>query len=198
MRDYDGAAVELCIRGMLAAFGEDPGREGLKGTPNRVARAWKEMLSGYDLDPTEVLKTSDGGKGFEDVGGYDGLVVVSGIPFTSICEHHLLPFNGTADVGYLPARDGALVGLSKIPRLVLAFAYRLQVQERLTTQIAEALQKATDARGVGVRIASVHTCMSCRGVKIEAPMVTQVLLGAFRSEADVRAEFISLADRGGR
>lgn len=198
MNDYDEDMVRASVRRMLMGFGDDPGREGLSGTPARVARAWKEMLAGYGVNIAEVLKTSDGKDGFADVDGYDGLVLVAGIPFTSTCEHHLLPFHGTADVGYLPGEAGRVVGLSKIPRLVLAFANRLQVQERMTMQIAHGLKAHLLARGVGVRIASTHTCMSCRGVKVEAPMVTQVLLGAFRSEPDVRAEFIALCDRGGK
>lgn len=182
------AAAEL-----LASFGEDCGREGLLKTPERVAKAWREMLVGYDQDPAEVLKTSAGEVGFRE-GGVDQMVVIGGIEFSSVCEHHLLPFLGVADVGYLPnPEDPIVVGASKLPRLVDVFARRLQVQERMGQQIASALDEHLQPLGVGVRVRASHLCMVCRGVSKRAPMATEVLLGRFR-EPQIRAEFWALAD----
>lgn len=189
---FDTQGAEDAARQLLASFGEDITREGLDQTPRRVAKAWREMLVGYDQDPAEVLCTSGGAKGFRE-GGVDQMVVIGGIEFHSVCEHHLLPFFGVADVGYLPNPEEPLVvGASKIPRLVETFARRLQVQERMTQQIADALQDHLQPIGVGVRATATHLCMVCRGVQKRAPMATEVLLGRFRSP-EVRAEFWELA-----
>lgn len=196
MQRHDDEAMRDAVGVLLAAIGEDPEREGLIGTPGRVSRAWKEMMSGYTQDPARVLKANHGPEAFDDIEGYSGIVVVSGVEFTSMCEHHLMPFTGRADVGYLPGKNGSVVGLSKLARLVHVFARRLQIQERLTQEIAVSLRDALGARGVGVRVRSVHSCMSSRGVRAHAPMTTQVLLGAFREDAALRAEFLSLADHG--
>jgi len=182
--------IEQAVHDMLAAMGQDPHSDALKGTPNRVARAWVEMLQGYTQDPATVMKTSSNGDGFESV--YDGMVVLADIPFTSTCEHHLLPFIGTADVGYIPSSDGRVVGLSKLARLVDVYARRLQLQEQLTHQIANQLDHQTSAMGVGVRVSAVHQCMVCRGVRKAGTMSTEVLLGNFR-EPEVRAEFWNLS-----
>lgn len=189
---FDKEQAESATRQLIAAIGEDPSREGLVCTPARVARAWQELTGGYALDPATVLNTSDGSKGFND-GTVDQMVVVAGIEFTSLCEHHMLPFVGTADVGYLPNQDRpVIVGASKLPRLVDMFARRLQVQERMTQQIADALDRHLSPLGVGVRIRAQHLCMACRGVSKRAPMATEVLLGRFR-DSEVRAEFWSLS-----
>lgn len=186
-------AAADAVRALLRAVGEDTEREGLNGTPERVAKAWVEMLSGMHLKPSDVLKTSTGGDGFADIGGFDQMVVLADIPFHSVCEHHMLPFSGFADVGYVPGEAGLVVGVSKLARLVDLYARRLQVQERMTQQVAEALQLHLEARGVGVRIRAVHHCMSCRGVRKAGTMATEVLLGAFRDHA-VRAEFWQLCN----
>lgn len=190
---YDEPRAKAAIREFLLALGEDPDREGLLGTPQRVARAWREMVSGNNGDPASELQTSEGKPGFDIA--YDEIIVIGAIPFVSACEHHMLPFSGTVDVGYLPAeQDAVIVGASKLPRLVRRIARRLQVQERLTMQIAITLAEATKARGVGVRVIAEHSCMSCRGVGVRAPMATEVLRGAFR-EPSIRHEFWELANR---
>lgn len=174
------------VRNLLKYIGEDPDREGLVDTPKRVVKAFEEMTSGYAQNPKEILS-----KTFEQT--YDEVIIVRGISFTSLCEHHLLPFTGTADVGYIP---GLVVGLSKIPRLVDCFARRLQMQERLSRQIAEAIQLHLNAQGVAVVIRGSHSCMGCRGVrKPEAEMVTSVMLGMFKDNASARSEFLALTGR---
>lgn len=180
------AKAEQGIQELLKAVGEDPTRSGLTDTPERVVKAFLEMTCGYKQDPAQIL-----GRTFED--SYDEVVIVRNIAFTSLCEHHLLPFLGSADVGYIP---GKVVGLSKIPRLVDCFACRLQMQERLTRQIAEAIEKHLEARGVAVVIRGSHSCMGCRGVKKPgAEMVTSVTLGMFRDNASARSEFLALLSR---
>lgn len=186
------AQVERAVRGLLVALQRDVDSEALAGTPNRVARAWEELLAGYGQDPAEVMRCTGGAEGFEQ--HYDGMVVLAGLPFTSTCEHHLLPFVGTADVAYIPGPSGRVVGLSKLARLVDVYARRLQLQERLTTEVATALATVTEAAGVGVRFRAVHQCMVCRGVRKAGTMSTQVLLGCFR-EHEVRAEFWQLANQ---
>ena len=181
----NAAATEAAVRDLLVALGLDPDSDGLRGTPDRVARSWAELLAGYDQDPAEVMKCTDGAHGFRQA--YDGMVVLAGIPFTSTCEHHLLPFIGTADVAYIPGPNGRVVGLSKLARLVDVFARRLQLQERLTGEVAASLATVTDAAGV-----AVHQCMVCRGVRKSGTMATQVLLGCFR-QPEVRAEFWALS-----
>ena len=184
----DGMAMdaEIGIRHLLRHIGDDPDREGLGDTPKRVVTAYRQMTEGYEQDPEAILSTT-----FE-TDGYDELVIVRGIRFTSLCEHHLLPFVGTAAVAYLPAEHGRVVGLSKIPRLVECFARRLQLQEQMSSQIAHALWNALDPRAVGVHIEAQHQCMACRGVRqIDADMVTTTILGQMRSNHALRAEFIA-------
>jgi GTP cyclohydrolase I len=173
--------VEDAIVTLLRHVGEDPTRDGLRDTPGRVARAWREMTSGYDDDPAEILART-----FEE--SSDEMIILRGISFYSTCEHHLLPFYGTATVGYLP---GKVVGISKLARLVECFARRLQIQERMTRQIAEAVETHLEARGVGVILRAHHLCMGCRGVRQEeTEMVTSSMLGTLRSDSTSRSEFL--------
>lgn len=181
-RDSTADIADTVVR-QLEFIGEDPNREGLRDTPRRVIEALQEMTQGYEQDPKKILATR-----FRD--DYDEMVVVRGIPFTSLCEHHALSFRGTADVGYVPA--GQVVGLSKIPRLVHCFAKRLQLQERMTKQIAQALQEELKPMGVGVVVRAVHTCCADRGVRSHNEMVTSCLLGCMREEPEARAEFLAL------
>lgn len=175
--------VEEAIRTILLWVGEDPCRDGLKGTPERVCRALREMTSGYREDPSAILSTV-----FEQ--SYDEIIIVKDIPFTSLCEHHLLVFSGTVTVGYIPRK---VVGLSKIARLVDCFSRRLQIQERLTKQIAESLQEHLEAVGVAVVVSAEHSCMACRGVrKSGVSMITSSMLGVFRQDQTARMEFLSL------
>jgi len=178
-------ATEEGIKWLLRLIGENPDREGLLDTPKRVAKAYKEMTEGYGKDISEIL-----GVTFE-VGNVDEMVIVRNLDFVSLCEHHLLPFTGTATVAYIP--QDRVVGLSKIGRLVDAYARRLQVQERLTTQITTALDEHLSTQGSAALIRAHHSCMGCRGVrKPGAEMVTSSLTGEFRNP-EVRAEFLSLA-----
>lgn len=171
------------VRYLLQCVGEDPDREGLVDTPKRVVRALAEMTRGYREEPETVLGTV-----FEE--DCDQMVVVRGIRFASLCEHHLLPFTGTAAVGYIP--QGKVVGLSKIPRLVEAYARRLQMQERLTAQVASGIDSVLRPLGVGVVMRAHHACMGCRGVRQpDAEMVTSHLIGAAR-DASVKAELLAL------
>jgi GTP cyclohydrolase I len=173
------------VAALLSELGEDPSRPGLEATPSRVARALRQLTDGYDADPDEIVA----GAIFEQ--DYDEMVVVKDIPFYSLCEHHMLPFFGTCHVGYLPR--GRVVGLSKIPRLVEAFAHRLQLQERMTREIAEALNTAVAPRGVGVVMEARHLCMEMRGVqKTGGQLLTSCMLGTFRRDARTRAEFLDL------
>ena len=173
------------VESLLAELGEDPSRPGLKATPSRVARALRQLTDGYDADPDDIVA----GAIFDQ--DYDEMVVVKDIPFYSLCEHHMLPFFGTCHVGYLPR--GRVVGLSKIPRLVEAFAHRLQLQERMTREIAEALNAAVAPRGVGVVMEARHLCMEMRGVqKTGGQLLTSCMLGTFRRDARTRAEFLDL------
>jgi GTP cyclohydrolase IA len=176
------------IESLLGELGEDPSRAGLKATPDRVSRALRQLTSGYDADPEAII----GGAVFEQ--DYDEMVLVKDIPFYSLCEHHMLPFFGTVHVGYLPR--GRVVGLSKIPRLVEVFAHRLQLQERMTREIAEALNGALSPRGVGVVVEARHLCMEMRGVqKTGGQLITSCMLGTFRRDARTRAEFLDLVRR---
>jgi GTP cyclohydrolase I len=175
--------VANAVAHILRAVGEDPEREGLRDTPSRVARMYDEILAGYAVDPVALLNNA-----LFDV-DYPEMVIVEDIDFWSMCEHHLLPIFGKADVGYIP-RD-KVVGLSKIPRVVDAFARRLQVQERMTRQIAELLQDLINPLGVGVVIRATHLCMSMRGaMKADAQMRTTYLTGAFLTHSETRAEFL--------
>jgi len=180
----EGGEVARIVRELLRAVGEDPGREGLQRTPLRAERSWSELLSGRTASVSEVI-----GNGIfhEDC---SEMVLVKDIEFYSLCEHHLLPFYGRVHVGYIP--DGRIIGLSKIPRIVDLFARRLQVQERMTSQIAEALQDALQPKGVGVVADGVHLCMMMRGVqKQNSSAMTSCLLGSFRADARTRNEFLA-------
>jgi len=180
-------AAEDAVRTLLRWAGEDPAREGLIDTPKRVVDAYLDWYSGYAIDPREYL-----GRTFEETAGYDEMVVLRDIEFESHCEHHMAPIIGRAHVGYLPT--GKVVGISKLARLVNCFARRLQIQERLTRQIADAVEKHLEARGVAVIIRAQHLCMACRGVRQqESEMVTSAMLGTLRSDATSRAEFLRLA-----
>jgi GTP cyclohydrolase I len=176
------------VEQMLVELGEDPSRQGLRATPDRVARAFRELTDGYGLRASEVVA----GAVFDQ--DYDEMVLVKDIPFYSLCEHHMLPFFGTCHVGYLP--KGKVVGLSKIPRLVTMFAHRLQLQERMTKEIAEALNDQLAPRGVGVVVEARHLCMEMRGVqKTGGELITSCMLGTFRKDARTRAEFLDLVRR---
>ncbi len=186
---YDEARAEAATRELIAAIGEDPDREGLRDTPTRVAKAWKEILNGLNEDPRDYLRTQ-----FE--AGTDELVLVRDIVFHSVCEHHLLPFYGRAHVGYIP-RGGRVTGLSKLARVVEGYSRRPQVQERLTAQIADALDEVLHPQGVIVVIEAEHMCMSMRGVsKPGSSTVTSALRGIMNDGA-TRAEMMSLV-LGGR
>lgn len=175
--------VANAVLTILRSVGEDPQREGLQDTPARVARAYDELLAGYAVDPTELLNDA-----LFDV-EYDQMVVVSDIEFYSMCEHHLLPIIGRAHVAYIP--DKKVIGLSKIPRIVDAFARRLQVQERMTRQIADLIETLIEPQGVAVVVDGLHMCMSMRGVmKANARMRTSALLGSFVRDPKTRAEFM--------
>lgn len=181
-----GPQPELFTR-LLEQLGEDPTREGLRETPSRVARAWAEWTSGYGQDPAAVLKCFEDGSE-----NYDEMVFQGNIVFHSLCEHHLAPFFGVAHIAYIPS--GRVVGLSKLTRLVDIFARRLQVQERMTRQIAEALNEHLDPLGVAVVLRARHHCMESRGVrKIGTHTSTSAVLGVFKDKPEVRAEFFSLA-----
>ena len=176
------------VESLLAELGEDPSRPGLEATPARVSRALRQLTSGYNANPADIVA----GAVFDQ--DYDEMVLVKDIPFYSLCEHHLLPFFGTCHVGYLPR--GKVVGLSKIPRLVEAVAHRLQLQERMTKEIAEALNGAVAPRGVGVVVEARHLCMEMRGVqKTGGQLITSCMLGTFRRDARTRAEFLDLVRR---
>ncbi len=176
--------AEAAVVQLLAHIGEDPQREGLRDTPSRVVRSLAEMTSGYSEDPAAILRTTFGES-------HDQMVVLRGVRFASLCEHHLLPFTGTATVGYVPG--DRLVGLSKLARLVHCYAKRLQIQERLTDEIARALMEHAGARGAGVIVRARHACMGCRGVREpEAEMITSCLLGVMRERPEARMELMEL------
>ncbi len=181
----DKERVQAAVRELLAAIGEDPGREGLVETPRRVAEMYVELFEGVESEPGEHLRVT-----FE--AGHDEMVMVRDIPFTSLCEHHLVPFVGMAHVAYLPNEEGRITGLSKLARLVEGFARRLQVQERMTTQIVEAMERELRPRGSIVVIEAEHFCMSMRGVKkAGATTVTSAVRGQFRTDALSRAEALN-------
>jgi GTP cyclohydrolase I len=180
-----GDQIPDLVESLLAELGEDPGRQGLKATPARVSKALRQLTDGYGVHPDDVISDAV----FDQ--DYDEMVVVKDIPFYSLCEHHMLPFFGRCHVGYLPR--GKVVGLSKIPRLVEVFAHRLQLQERLTTEIAEALNRELAPKGVGVVVEARHLCMEMRGVqKPGGQLITSCMLGTFRKDARTRAEFLDL------
>ena len=177
---------EDSFAGILAELGEDPKREGLVETPRRFINALAEMTEGYAQDPVAILsKTFEGD-------GYDEIIAVRAIPFSSLCEHHVLPFTGTVDVAYLPGPGGRIVGLSKIPRAVAAITKRLQVQERATSEIASAIEKALNPLGVAVVMRGSHACMKLRGVQSDGEMHTSVMRGVFRDQPQARAEVMRL------
>jgi GTP cyclohydrolase I len=180
-----GASFEELVREMIVRLGEDPNREGLTRTPERVHRAYEHLTKGYKEDPQAMLKEA------LFTVNYDEMVIVKDVEMFSLCEHHMLPFFGKVHVAYIP--NGKVIGLSKIPRLIEIFSRRLQIQERLTTQIAETIQQAIQPQGVGVVIEARHLCMMMRGVeKQHSAAVTSSMLGCFREEQETRSEFLSL------
>ncbi len=183
--------AESAVRTLLAWSGDDPSREGLRDTPKRVVEAYGDWFSGYAEDPKEFLART-----FEEVAGYDELIVLRNIEFESHCEHHMAPIIGKAHVGYLPA--GKVVGISKLARVVETYARRLQVQEKMTAQIAHCIEHVLQPRGVGVVIEGAHECMTTRGIhKRGVSMVTSKMLGSFRDDARTRAEFLRFIEVGG-
>lgn len=180
------ADAEAAVRTLIRWAGDDPDREGMAGTPERVARAYGEWFAGYAADPTAVLLRT-----FEEVEGYDNLVLLRDIPFKSHCEHHMVPIVGTAHVGYLP--DRRVVGISKLARVLDTYARRFQVQEKLTAQVANTIHDVLRPRGVAVVLKAEHGCMTTRGVnKHGLSMVTSSMLGVFRDDGPARAEFLRL------
>jgi GTP cyclohydrolase IA len=178
--------IESAVREILLAIGEDPDRPGLKDTPKRVARAYAELFAGLRVDPSQVLKT-----GFDE--DHNELVLVRDVEVQSFCEHHLLPFTGVAHIGYVPGETGRIAGLSKLARLVEVYSRRPQVQERLTSQIADQLYSSLDARGVIIVVECEHTCMSMRGIrKPGSTTVTSAVRGLLREDARTRAEAMAL------
>jgi len=176
------------VRTLLLWAGEDPGREGLVDTPRRVARAYQDWFSGYKDDPVSFLKRT-----FEEVEGYDEMIVLRDIEFESHCEHHMAPIIGKAHIGYLP--NNKVVGISKLARVVEAFARRFQVQEKMTAQIANCIGDVLKPKGVGVVIEATHQCMTTRGIhKSDVSMVTSQMVGLFRTDARTRAEFLRMID----
>jgi GTP cyclohydrolase I len=185
----DTRAVEEAVDSMLRALGEDPEREGLRNTPKRVARMYCELLSGYHTDPDRLVNDA-----LFNV-SYDEMVIVRDIEFYSLCEHHMLPIMGRAHVAYIP--DGKVLGLSKIPRIVDMYARRLQVQERMTRQIADFLSELLEPKGVAVVVEALHLCMSMRGIKKQdARMTTSAMHGGFRTNVATRQEFLDNISRG--
>jgi GTP cyclohydrolase IA len=180
------AEAEAAVRTLIRWAGDDPDREGLIETPKRVTKSYGELFSGYAIDPREYLERT-----FDEVGGYDELVVLRDIRVVSFCEHHMLPFLGKAHVGYLPTHR--VVGISKLARVVHGFARRLQIQEKLTAEIAEAIDEVLKPKGVGVVIQSEHSCMTMRGVNTPgSSLTTSHLLGDIRDDARTRDEFLRL------
>jgi GTP cyclohydrolase I len=178
-------AAESAVRALLRWAGDDPGREGLRDTPQRVVDAYRDWFSGYQIDPAAYLRRT-----FEEVAGYDEMIVLRDISFESHCEHHIAPMIGRVHIGYLPANK--VVGISKLARVVDGYARRLQVQEKLTAQIADCIAEVLKPRGVGVVVDAVHECMTTRGVhKRSVSMVTSRMIGSFRSDARTRSEFLT-------
>jgi GTP cyclohydrolase IA len=189
--NIDIGSVRKIIFDLLNAIGEDPTREGLRNTPDRVARMYTELLSGYSMDPQKIINSA-----LFHI-NYDEMVLVRDIEFYSLCEHHMLPFIGRAHVAYLPA--GKVIGLSKIPRIVDMYARRLQVQERMTRQIADLLQTTLEPQGVAVVVEGMHLCSMMRGVKKhDARMTTSAMHGAFRANLATRQEFLDNISRGSK
>lgn len=183
--------AEAAVRTLLRWAGDDPAREGLLDTPKRVASAYEEFFAGYALDPEDLLRRT-----FEEVEGYDEMVLLRDIRLESHCEHHMVPILGVAHVAYLP--DNRVVGISKLARVVEAYARRLQIQETMTAQIANAIDSVLQPKGVAVVIEAAHQCMTTRGIhKPGVTMVTSRMLGAFRDSSDTRREFLSMIRSGG-
>ena len=188
--DVTREQAETAVRTLLRWSGDDPAREGLVDTPKRVVKAYEEWFSGYALDPDEYMART-----FEEVCGYDEMIVLRDIEFESHCEHHMAPIIGKAHVGYLP--NGKVVGISKLARVVEAYARRFQVQEKMTSQVANCIERALQPRGVGVVIEASHECMTTRGVHNRGvSMITSKMLGSFREDARTRAEFLQFIDVG--
>jgi GTP cyclohydrolase IA len=186
----DRKKIEAGVRLILEGIGEDPDRAGVADTPHRVAEMFEEIFAGYGHDPAEVVTVIAGA-------GHDEMIMVRDVPLYGVCEHHVLPFVGRAFVAYIPNRDGRITGLSKIARLVDLLSKKLQVQERLTTEIADALEKALEPRGVFVMIEAEHLCMTMRGVKKPGSVtVTSAVRGRFRTDARTRSEALELIRRG--
>jgi len=182
--------AEAAVRTLIEWAGDDPDREGLLETPKRVAKAYRELFAGYETDPRDYLERT-----FDEVGGYDELVILKDIRVVSFCEHHMLPFLGKAHVGYLPSNR--VVGISKLARVVHGFARRLQIQEKLTAQIAGAIQDILKPKGVGVVVISEHSCMTMRGVNTPGSrLTTSHLLGEVRDDPRTRQEFFELVRSG--
>ena len=180
--------AEAAVRTLIEWAGDDPYREGLTGTPERVVRAYEEFFAGYDDDPVALLATT-----FEETAAYDEMIVLRDIRLESHCEHHIVPILGKAHIGYLPA--GRVVGISKLARLVEVFAKRMQIQEALTSQIADTIQEVLKPRGVGVVIEAAHQCMTTRGIrKPGVSMVTSRMLGCFRHDPATRREFLAMIE----
>lgn len=193
--------AEQAVRVLLSYMGDDPERSELKKTPSRVIKAFKEMCAGYDQDPSDLISTFSDGSSDADVmhqlrsQHIDQIVLVKDIEFSSTCEHHLLPFRGKAHVAYIPNPSNGVIGLSKLPRLVKVFAKRLQVQEKLTKQIANQIEES-GALAVGVVIHATHSCMSCRGVEsINSTTITSKMSGLFRTNTDARVELMNLINQ---
>lgn len=187
--EIDHAAIDDAVQNILRAVGEDPNREGLRNTGERIARAYEELLAGYRQDPVALINNA-----LFDV-DYDDMVIVRDIEFFSLCEHHMLPFMGRAHVAYIP--QGKVIGLSKIPRIVDLFSRRLQVQERMTRQIADFLCRPINPLGAGVVVEALHLCSMMRGVKKhDARMTTSTMVGTFRSNPATRQEFLDSISRG--
>jgi GTP cyclohydrolase I len=179
--------AEAAVRTLIRWAGDDPDREGLHDTPGRVTRSYREMFAGYDVEPREYLERT-----FEEVGGYDQMVLLRDIRFVSFCEHHMLPVIGRAHVGYLPTNR--VVGISKLARVVRGFARRLQIQEKMTAEIADAIHEVLKPHGVGVLIEAEHSCMTLRGVNSPGSnLTTSALLGSIRDDPRTREEFLRLA-----
>jgi len=183
--NFNTSTEDITTR-FFEAIGEDSTRDGLKDTPSRVSRSWQELYKGYNMSPKDTLKRVF-------VAEYDEMVILKGIDFYSTCEHHIMPFFGNVSIGYLPGKENIVVGISKLARLVECFSRRLQIQERMTLQIAEAINTNLNPLGVGVLVEAQHLCMIARGVqKPNSVMKTSSMLGAFRDKPEVRAEFLSL------
>ena len=181
------AEAEAAVRTLIEWAGDDPAREGLLDTPARVARSYRELFSGYEVEPRAYLERT-----FEEVGGYNQLVVLKDIRFVSFCEHHMLPVVGVAHVGYLPT--DRVVGISKLARVVRGYAKRLQIQEKMTAEIASAIEEVLRPQGVGVVIEAEHSCMTLRGVNVPgAKLTTSTLLGVVKDDPRTREEFLRLA-----